>query len=151
MILSRNQFFLLLFLIVTVPFLANRIIWLASSKKTTGIMAFISHDDWGSALGMRTYGVIDFKAGNDSVSFNSTLNIDLKRGEIVPVLYQKNNPSDAIVDDFYDIWLGTISYAIFPILLIITLFVMPEKLDPIIPRKSKILFGKRPFLKIIRS
>jgi hypothetical protein len=62
MIISRNQFFLVLFLIITVPFLGNRIIWLANAKKTTGVMAFISHGDWGSAIGMTTYAVIDFKA-----------------------------------------------------------------------------------------
>ncbi len=149
MLLSRNQFFLILFLIVTGPFMANRIIWLISSKKTTGTMAFISHDDWGSALGMRTYAVIDFKAGNDTISFDSFLNLDLKKGETVPVLYQTNNPSDAIVDDFYNIWMRTISYSIFPVLLVIVLFIMPDRMDPIIPRKSKILLGKRPLIKII--
>jgi hypothetical protein len=85
------------------------------------------------------------------MSFNSYINLDLKKGEAVTVLYQKANPGDAIVDDFYNIWLRTISYAIFPVLIVIILYIMPDRMDPIIPRKSKILFGEKPFIKIISS
>ncbi|HVM87502.1 MAG TPA: hypothetical protein VMT76_04890 [Puia sp.] len=149
MLLSRNQFFVVLFMVVTVPFLMTRIIWLVNSRKTTGAMAFISHSDWGSALGMSTYAVIDFKAGKDSLSFNSYINLDLTKGQAVSVLYQKDNPSDAIVDDFYNIWARAISYAIFPVLIVIVLYVIPDRMDPLIPSKSKILLGKKPFIKII--
>lgn len=114
-------------------------------------MAFISHADWGSATGMSTYAVIDFNAENQKFSIRSEISTDLKRGETVPVLYQKENPNDAVINDFMNVWLGTFSYAIFPGLVIIVLFIMPERFDPIVPRKSKILIGKNPFIKIIKS
>src|SRR5579862_1028179 len=125
MILSRNQFFLALFLIVAAPFLATKLFWLLNSKKTKGVMAFISHADWGSATGMSTYAVIDFSAENQMFSIRSEISTDLKRGEAVPILCQKGNPNDAVVNDFMNIWVGTLSYAIFPELVIIVLFIMP--------------------------
>jgi len=56
---------------------------------------------------------------------------------------------DAVVNDFFNIWMSTISYAIFPVLLVIVLYVMPERFDPLIPRKSKVLIGKGSLIKII--
>ncbi|HSZ85958.1 MAG TPA: hypothetical protein VK787_07995 [Puia sp.] len=100
---------------------------------------------------MSTYAVIDFNAENQKFSIRSEISTDLKRWETVPVLYQKENPNDAVIDDFMNVWLSTLSYAIFPELVIIVLFVMPERFDPIIPTKSKILIGKNPFIKIIKS
>ncbi|MBS1918024.1 MAG: hypothetical protein JST87_17275 [Bacteroidetes bacterium] len=114
-------------------------------------MAFIGHGDWGSALGMSSYAVIDFKVGSNAYSVNSDLNLDLQQGETIEVLYEKNNPADAIVNDFYNIWAKTIAYALFPVLIVIVLFVMPEKMDPLIPRKSKIIISKEPFIKILRE
>jgi hypothetical protein len=151
MLLTRNQFFLILFLIVIAPFLLTRLVWLANANKTKGKMAFVGHGDFGSALGTSTYAVIDFKVGGKTFSINSDLNSDLPRGEIVEVLYQKNDPADGIVNDFYSIWAKIIAYALFPVLVVVVLFIMPEKMDPIIPRKSKIFFGKKPMIKIIRS
>jgi hypothetical protein len=53
------------------------------------------------------------------------------------------------VNNFTGVWLGTLIYALFPFLIILALFFTPQKFDPIIPKKSKIVFGKKPFIKII--
>ena len=150
MVLSRNQFFLLLFILVVVPFLANKIIWLANSRQTSGRMWYTGHGNLGSALGISTYAVIRYRVGRDSLYFNNNVNLDIKPGEIVPVRYKKNNPSDAVVDDFVSIWVETLVYALFPILILLVLFLMPERFDPIIPKRSKILLGKKPFIQIIK-
>ena len=47
------------------------------------------------------------------------------------------------------VWGPTFVYALFPLLIFMVLLLSPERLDPLIPRKSKILLGLRPFIKII--
>ena len=113
-------------------------------------MWYTGHGNLGSALGISTYAVIRYKAGSDSLYFNSNVNLDLKPGEIVSVLYKKNNPSDAVLNDFVSIWIETLVYALFPVLILLVLFLMPERFDPIIPKKSKVMLGKKPFIQILR-
>ena len=48
-----------------------------------------------------------------------------------------------------DIWAPTVVYSQYPLLILLVLFLTPERLDPLIPRRSKILLGIRPFIKII--
>jgi hypothetical protein len=47
------------------------------------------------------------------------------------------------------IWAPTVVYSLFPLLILLVLLLTPERLDPLIPAKSKILLGRRPFIKII--
>jgi hypothetical protein len=49
-----------------------------------------------------------------------------------------------------DIWAPTVVYSLFPLLILLVLLLTPERLDPLIPRKSKVLLGIRPFIKIVR-
>jgi hypothetical protein len=48
-----------------------------------------------------------------------------------------------------EIWGASMAYALWPLLVLVVLFLTPERLDPLIPKKSKIILGIRPFLKII--
>jgi len=48
-----------------------------------------------------------------------------------------------------EILAGTFVFALFPLLVLLVLFTTPEKLDPLIPRKSKILLGIKPFIRVI--
>ena len=151
MILTRNQFFLLLSIIFIMPVLVPKLIWIASSRKTIGEMRFVGHGNLGSALGISTYPVIRFAIGNDTIYFNGNINLNIRPGDKIDVRYQKNNPSDAKVNSFSCIWADAISYTLLPILVLLVLYIMPERLDPIIPKKSKILIGRKPFIKIIKS
>lgn len=148
MTLTRNQFFLLLFLLIAVPFLGERFLWLARSRKAEGVMAFISHGDIGSAMGMTTYSVIDFPANNQRYSVKSKLNLNLKEGQTIPVRYQPSNPDDAIVDDFYNIWMWTIAYSAFPLLILLGIYLLPDRLDSPFPRNQTMLIGGRPFFRL---
>jgi hypothetical protein len=47
------------------------------------------------------------------------------------------------------IWGATFVYSLFPLLTLMVLMFTPERLDPVIPRKSKILLGFRPFIKVV--
>ena len=47
------------------------------------------------------------------------------------------------------VWGATFVYSLFPLCILLVLLFTPERLDPVIPRKSKILIGMRPFIKIV--
>jgi len=149
MVLSKNQFFLTLSILVISPFFIYKSVWLLQCEKATGIMQFVGHGNLGSALGISSYPVIDFRSGNKVYTFNANINLDLKPGQTVSVLYQKNNPWDALVDQFICIWGNTIAYGLNPVLIIFVLFCTPEKFDPLIRKGAKVKLGGKPFFKII--
>ena len=121
--------------------------WLATSRQTTGILLFTGHTL--EVQGISSHPVIRFKDGKDTVYFNGNVHLDRIPGEIIPVRYQKDNPSDAKVNAFVCIWIDTIAYALFPFLVLLILFLTPHRFDPLIPKKSKVLLGKKSFIKII--
>ena len=49
----------------------------------------------------------------------------------------------------FEIWGATLVFSLFPLLILLVLFLTPDRLDPLIPWKSKIMIGIRPFIKII--
>lgn len=48
------------------------------------------------------------------------------------------------------IWAASFVYSLFPLSVLLVLLFTPERLDPLIPRKSKVLVGMRPFIRIVR-
>jgi hypothetical protein len=48
-----------------------------------------------------------------------------------------------------EIWESTTVFALFPFLVLFVLFLTPDSLDPLIPKRSRILIGIKPFIKII--
>ncbi len=149
MILSRNQFFLLLFLISVIPFYAFKINWLAQSELTNGRMWFRGYTL--EPLGnISAHLVIKYKVGNDSLDFAATNDAEMNEEDIVSVRYQTNNPKDAKINSFKSIWLDSILYSIGPLLVVLILFLTPDKFDPLIPKKSKIIIRKKPFIEIVR-
>jgi hypothetical protein len=151
MAISRNQFFLFLLCLAILIFIVPKIIWIAKAEKTTGRMWYTGHGNLGSALGVSTYSVIRYHANGDSLFFNSNLDLGLLPDEKVSVLFQKNKPSDAMVNSFVSIWAETLIYLLFPVLILCVLFFTPERLQPIIPKKSKIIFGGRTFIRIVQA
>lgn len=47
------------------------------------------------------------------------------------------------------IWGATLVYSLFPLMILLVLLFTPERLDPLIPRRSKVLIGFRPFIKVV--
>ncbi len=145
MILSRNSFFLLVFVIVLLPLPLYKLIWLAGTRETTGKMYFLGHGNLGSVLGISTYPVISFRAGKDTIYFNGNVNIPLKPGEEVSVRYSKADPSDAKMNTFSCIWGDTMAYSLAPFLICLIVFLHPD----LVPRKTKLRLGKKPFIKYV--
>ncbi|HEY4290200.1 MAG TPA: hypothetical protein VGN00_24030 [Puia sp.] len=88
LVLSRNIFFLLLFILFGGPFVA----YLASAAYSPG------HSGW-------------------------------------------NIPAE--------VWRATLVFSLFPMLVLLVLFLTPDRLDPVIPWKSKILIGLNPIIQIV--
>jgi len=151
MLLRRNHFFLLLLLIFIAPIVAYKVCWLACSEKTLGVMCFTGHTL--ETTGISRHPVIRFKAaGKDSIFFNGNSNMEYRKGELVPVRYQKDHPSDARIDIPISIWGDTLAWALYPFLVILVLYLTPQRLQPLIPEKAHIrLTIKRPFIKIESS
>jgi hypothetical protein len=142
--LNRLQFFLLLVTFFVLPFIVYKFIWLSRSKATNGVMCFMGKAQEGQLV--RVYPVIKFSSdGQDTVFFNGNDDLEFKRGDIVPVRFQKNDPTDARINRFAGIWVDSIINASVPLLILLITFLHPD----IIPRKSKIVVGKKPFIKFV--
>jgi hypothetical protein len=148
MILSRNQFFLLLLVLLVGPFYFYKILWLHGSNRTKGLVGFMGHTlELDGSISRHI--VILFKAGEDSVSFNAADNLGYHPGDSVQIRYQKDQPSDARIDEPSRIWGDTWVNSLSILLILLVLFFTPARFDPLIPKKAKILLGKKPFIKII--
>ncbi len=144
MTISRTCLFIICFAIVTAPFLIPKIVWLAGSEKTNGMMRFVGKSYTGQLV--HSYSVISFIAGNDTVWFNSEDNTIYKIGEIVPVRYQHNNHEDAKVNIFSNIWNDTIIYGAGPLIILLLIFFHPKG----IPKHVRFAIAfKKPFIKRI--
>ena len=118
-----------------------------NSKETTGTFYFTGHGNLGSVLGISTYPVIWFLSGKDTIFFNGNVNIPLKEEEKVSVRYQKRDPTDAKVNTFSCIWGDTMAYEFGPFLILLIIYFHPD----LVPKKSKVLVGKGPFLKFMEE
>ncbi len=144
MILSKSRFFLLLVLVIAIPFLLYKMNWLLHSQKTSGIMSFKGKSITGQLV--HEYSVLFFKVGKDTVWFDGNDNIFYKEGESVPVRYQINDPQDARIDAFIPIWGDVLVYGGIPILILLVIFLHPQ----IIPLGSTIkLTTTKPFVEIV--
>jgi hypothetical protein len=149
MTLSRNTFFLLLFIVSVSPFVIWKLIWLSRTDTTVGKVWYMGHTlelhgDISSHL------VILFFAGKDSITFNTPGDLPFKIGDPVPVRYVRDNPSDAVYNTALSIWGNTGALAIWPILVLLVLYFIPKSMDPLIPRKSKVRLSRRKIIEIVQ-
>ncbi|MBS1605662.1 MAG: hypothetical protein JST42_23560 [Bacteroidetes bacterium] len=49
----------------------------------------------------------------------------------------------------FHVWAPSFVYSIFPILILLVLYLTPDRLDPVIPWKSKVVIGFRPFIQVV--
>jgi hypothetical protein len=76
MVLSKNQFFGILFTLLFTPFLAYKIVWLYGSEKADGKMRFMGKTINGQMTSV--YPVISFSTGADTVWFDGEGNMATK-------------------------------------------------------------------------
>ena len=74
---------------------------------------------------------------------NGASDILLNRGDIVSVLYQRDDHTEAKIDNFISVWGDTVGYAAVPAIIILIVFLQPE----IVPRRARVRLGtKAPFV-----
>jgi hypothetical protein len=88
-LLGRNQFFLLLFVLLIGPYIAYDLVWMMNASPATG---------W-------------------------------------------NIP--------FEIWGSTFIFAIYPLLVLLVLFLTPDRFDPLVPKRSMVLLGFKPFIRVL--
>lgn len=49
----------------------------------------------------------------------------------------------------FKVWAGPLVFPLFPLLILLVLFLTPDRFDPLIPRGARILLGSRPFIRIL--
>jgi len=48
-----------------------------------------------------------------------------------------------------DVWQASLVFSLFPMLVLLVLYLTPDRLDPVIPWRSKVLIGIHPFIQIV--
>ena len=147
MILSRSQFIVVLLLIFIGPLILYKVNWIGQARHSTGVMWYEGHTL--DPQGITSYPVILFEVNHQKFYFNGNLDIEIKEGQSVSLLYQERNPWDAKIDSFAALWLDTIVYMLLPLGIILVIALTPEKLNPLIPRNCSIRLGIRPIIKLI--
>jgi hypothetical protein len=51
----------------------------------------------------------------------------------------------------YHVWAPALVFSLFPLLVLLVLYLTPDRLDPVIPWKSKIILGFHPFIQIVAT
>lgn len=134
--------------VLLATFLLGRNTWnfIQNSEKITGkVVAYDSHPnvDRDPTDVKLISPVVEFKANNETIKFVSKLNDEspkYKIGDQVPVLYQKDHPEKAQINDFYLLWRKTILAAAFGFVLTligVILYYRSKRSD-----KKKILLKK---------
>src|ERR1700754_975549 len=145
--LDKTLFFIILIVLVIMPFLIPKIIWIANAEQTTGILAFRGQGMSGDQI-KEDYTVIYFKIGADTIWFNGLGNIAYRPGEPIPVRYQPENPSDARVDILAGIWGDTFVNAGIPVLILLAIYIHPK----VVPWGRKIkLIRNHPYILLNKS
>ena len=141
---SKTSFIVLLAMLLVLPFLIYKAVWIIRAVPATGTMCFMGKTLNGQFSS--EYPVIKFTStGKDTLFFNGAEGVQLKIGEQVPVRYYRNNPSGARVNNFQGMWVDTCIYAIIPLVILLIIFFHPD----IIPKRATIVIGKKPFIKLM--
>jgi hypothetical protein len=146
MTLTRTRFFLYLFLLLLVPFLTPKLLWLTNTRTTTGRLAFEGRGDAGEQMPLN-YTIIWFRRGSDTIWIRGLGNLGLHPGDPVPIRYKADDPSNARVNIFAGIWGDTLVYGGIPLFMLLVIYLHPT----VVPRRSKVrLVAGRPFIRLVQ-
>jgi hypothetical protein len=143
--MHRTKFFLALVSIWVVPLVAYKCIWLMQSRKVSGIFAF---ESLGPALDQIRFPHSEFwfRNGKDTVWVIGPGGLHLQTGDVIPIRYIPGNETNAKVDNFKGIWMGTVVYGGIILLVFLAIALHPE----IIPYRSRVkLTGRQPFVQVM--
>ncbi|MGN6491277.1 MAG: DUF3592 domain-containing protein [Agriterribacter sp.] len=147
MTLKRNHFFLLLAVLALSPAIIVKLVWIFSAHTAHAKMAFAGKEISGQLV--KNYSVMFFSTtGKDTVFFNTGDQELYEPGQVLPILYQPDEPTDARVNRFWSIWLDTVVIAGVLAVILLIVFFHPE----IIPYRCKVrLLRSKPYIRFIEK
>jgi hypothetical protein len=141
--LSKSQFFFLLLPLVLAPFILYTVIWLMGTDRTTGKVQGIGSSTEMN-IGQHSYALISFRTATDTIWFQGH-DENYKEGDVVPVRYKKNNPSDAKVVTLLSIWGDTMAYGGVALIFWAVCFLSKD----LVPKNAWVVIGQKPFIKLM--
>ncbi|RYZ87669.1 MAG: hypothetical protein EOP04_11160 [Proteobacteria bacterium] len=120
-----------------------RALWIQNTAKATAVVLYVEEVRLRRSSGHHRP-VVTFSTGQNQVTAAGTLNLPVKSGDTLNILYNKSNPSDWRIDDLYWLWFDILDWYQF-IPLTIGLYYLVRyivyRLDPRFARR-KLLAGK---------
>jgi len=141
MVIGKIPFFLILFFSLTIPLVAPRLIWIARSRKTIGVMGFEGRGTAGEQIPL-TYSNLYYIVGGARVWFTAPPGLGYKEGDPVPIRYLR---ADARVDSLIGLWGDVLVYGGIPELFLLIFFLHPK----VVPWGSGLLLTlKSPYIRL---
>lgn len=122
--LNRIQLVICAMAIIILGAYANRLLLVLNGNRTKGeVISFIVVKESGYRRNSSSYlaPLVLFYKGKQEIVFESVSNLDLERGEIVPVIYSENDPNNAFVFTFFGFWFMPLIYALVPLMVFVAI------------------------------
>lgn len=121
MTIGKIPFFLTLFLIIAMPFVVPRLIWIARSRTLIGVMGFQGRGTAGEQIPL-TYSYIYYKPDTTLIYFEGHPGLSYRHGDPVPVRYLRDKVTDARVNTVLGLWGDVLVYSGIPEFILLICF-----------------------------
>jgi hypothetical protein len=144
-VLSKERFFLLLFLLTVLLAFGPRALWMLHSRTTWGVFAFEGAGNAGDQISLSN-SINYFRLGKDTILFTGMGNLEYCPGDFIPIRYQVDRPADAEIDRFIALWGKSMVFGGIPLVMLMCIFLHPG----VVQRHAKLrLIFKKPFIQIV--
>lgn len=131
-------------MVIAVPFVLPRLIWLAGSQPAVGWMGFEGRGTAGEQMGL-TYSYVYYRPDRDTIWFAASGGSAYKHGDRVPVRFQTHAFGDAKINSFLGIWGDILVYGGIPEFILLICMMHPK----MVPWGSKLrLTLKSPYIRL---
>lgn len=144
MTIRKIPFFVFLSLVIAIPFVVPRLIWLARSKPAVGWMGFEGRGTAGEQIGL-SYSYVYYRPDRDTIWFAAPSGLGYQHGDPVPIRYETGRVTDAKVNSCMGIWGDILVYGGIPELILL-ICMLHQKMVPWGP--SLRLTLKSPYIRI---
>jgi hypothetical protein len=140
MVISKWQLYIMVVLIITLPFVAFRLHWVQKSIKTKAVVLYNKQVRL-SRSGNHLLPVFQYSAKDYLVTASESYNLPYKEGDTVNIRYNPSKLTHFRIDSFWGCWKDLI-YVFTPVLLFVTMIFSAKDIFPkmikIISKKSSV-------------
>lgn len=141
LVLNRATLFVIGIVVIVFYLVLNRIHFMEGTAITKG--EIIGLEGYSNRGPVYAPPMVHFITDSIDITFHGETNTDYREGEIVPVIYKLDNPSDAYIYSFLGFWLGPVLYCILPLMVLTAVvFSFMGERDRIVLRFERFLFWK---------